>query len=232
MEDRGGWPTLLVLAGITTTEGCPILAFCARVGTTDRYFLDSALVRMRSLPLTLSHRTRKDGAPTVYIAPTITISEGRATRLILAMSANEDVSPATRRSCRVLPLRHPFWLSEEEFLVKSLSARSKAPQMITKSAIPNSVIEERLGRYADGHRTIRINGIWSAKITAMIAQNQMCLLKSQWSLMANIVIPKTMKTVSPISALPSQRKSKNKGPNMTAIMRPVGSTGSFSLRDS
>ncbi len=37
---------------------------------------------------------------------------------------------------------------------------------------------------------------------AMLAQNQTCFLKFQRILMANIIIPKTIKSVSPISALP------------------------------
>jgi len=45
--------------------GCPILAFFARVGTSDLYA--AHCVEFESVPPTLSHKTRKDGAPSLEI---------------------------------------------------------------------------------------------------------------------------------------------------------------------
>ena len=46
---------------------------------------------------------------------------------------------------------------------------------------------------------------------AMVAQNQTCFLKFQRILIATIVTPRTMQTVSPISALPKKTKTRNTG---------------------
>jgi len=55
----------------------------------------------------------------------------------------------------------------------------------------------------------------------MIAQNQTCLLKYQWSLMAKSITASTMQAARPASALYKRVKRKNTGATITPIRRPV-----------
>ena len=49
---------------------------------------------------------------------------------------------------------------------------------------------------------MKTSGTWSAKITAIIAQNQICFLKFQRILMATAITPRTITTANPTSSLP------------------------------
>ena len=83
-----------------------------------------------------------------------------------------------------------------------------------------------------GHRTLNTKGMWSAKITAMVTENQIRFFKFQWTLMARIITPNTMQATRPASALYKKVIRKNTGATKAPIFRPVKSVGSFALGDS